>query len=212
MAVSPTICIESESVINPALIMIPDISGFTEYMNDADLSHSQVRIASLLEAILENNVLELNVSEIEGDAILFFSFNNTSTAEEILGQCQLMFNKFHEKLKEFETLECQCGSCQRLLNLSLKFVLHYGQLGSVMVKDYCKLYGRELIVAHRLLKNNITAREYIVLTRDFVMHYNLKDNLDPIGLSEWVDEQQYIPNIGNVEFNYVQLNKNAAIR
>lgn len=207
---SPTTCIESESAVNPALIMIPDISGFTEYMNDADLSHSQLRIASLIEAILENNVLKLNVSEIEGDAILFFSFNNTSTAEEILEQCQLTFNKFHEKLKEFETLECQCGSCQRLQNLSLKFVLHYGQLGSVMVKDYCKLYGRELIVAHRLLKNNIPTREYIAFTSDFALHYNLTDNINQISLSGWVVEQQYIPNIGNVEFNYVELNVNVA--
>lgn len=207
---SPTICIESESAVNPALIMIPDISGFTEYMNYADLSHSQLRIASLIEAILENNVLKLNVSEIEGDAILFFSFNNTSTAKEILGQCQLMFNKFHEKLKEFETLECQCGSCQRLQNLSLKFVLHYGQLGSVMVKDYCKLYGRELIVAHRLLKNNIPTREYIAFTSDFALHYNLTDNINQISLSGWVGEQQYIPNIGNVEYNYVDLNVNVA--
>jgi hypothetical protein len=68
---SPIKCIESKSSVSPALIMIPDISGFTEYIYDADLSHSQMRIASLLEAILDSNELELNVSEIEGDAILF---------------------------------------------------------------------------------------------------------------------------------------------
>lgn len=73
------VCKASESKVDPALLLIPDINGFSHYISNSDLAHSQVRIASLLESILESNVLELQVSEIEDDPILFYNFNNTST-------------------------------------------------------------------------------------------------------------------------------------
>lgn len=203
---SPIKCIESKSSVSPALIMIPDISGFTEYIYDADLSHSQMRIASLLEAILDSNELELNVSEIEGDAILFYCMDNTSTYHQIIEQCKLMFTRFHEKLKEFEGSGCQCGSCHKLQKLTLKFILHFGQLGSVMVKDYCKLYGRDLIIAHRLLKNDLPLDEYILFTDMFSSQYlvsNMINDLDGIQLK---NTKQSISNIGVVEYYYFNLN------
>ncbi|MEX2336713.1 MAG: DUF2652 domain-containing protein [Fulvivirga sp.] len=203
---SPSVCVESDSVVNPALIMIPDISGFTEYMNNADLSHSQVRIASLLESILESNVLEFDVSEIEGDAILFYSLNNTSNPIDVIEQCELMFTNFHNKLREFEVLDCQCGSCQKLQELSLKFIVHWGMLGSVMVRDYCKLYGRDLIIAHRLLKNNLKSNEYILMTNDFVNHYMRKDMKDHFENHEWNQGTYDIPNIGELAFHFKILN------
>ena len=108
-------------------------------MSNADLAHSQVKIAQLLETILDNNFLNLSLSEIEGDAILFYNFSSDLKPDQVVEQCKLMFKSFHHKLNEFNRGEnCQCGSCKTLQQLSLKFVIHYGNLGSVMVKDYCK--------------------------------------------------------------------------
>ncbi len=197
---------ESVCKVSPALILIPDISGFTEYMSVADLSHSQNRIASLLEAILESNILGLNVSEIEGDAILFYKHNDTSTADRIIEQCKLMFTRFHNKLKEFEVSNCSCGSCQILHKLSLKFIIHHGLLGSVMVKNFCKLYGKDLIIAHRLLKNNIPEREYLLFTQSFAMQYKLSENVNQINWSELKSESENTSNLGRIEIHYVDLN------
>lgn len=202
---SPSAKIECKSEVSPALILIPDISGFSEYMNVADLSHGQARIASLLESIIDNNVLGLNISEIEGDAILFYKDNDTSTPGLIIEQCRLMFTRFHNKLMEFKEMNCQCGSCYILQNLSLKFILHYGVLGSVMIKDYCKLFGKDIIIAHRLLKNNLASKEYILFTQNFTSHYNLDAIENQINWSELKNESQVIPDIGRLEFHYTDL-------
>ncbi len=192
---------KEKTVIEEALILIPDISGFTDFMSEAELEHSQVKVAQLLETIIDNNVLNLEVSKIEGDAILFYAFNNRSSLAEIIQQCESMFLNFHEKLKEFAQSDCQCGSCQTLQNLSLKFILHHGRLGSVMIKNYCKLYGKDLILAHRLLKNPLPLREYLLFTKPFMHQY------DP-GNFRWSDlmtGQVEVESMGPVDIKYMDL-------
>ncbi len=55
-----------------ALIFIPDISGFTRFVTETETRHASHIISELIEAILESNQLDLSVSEIEGDAVLFY--------------------------------------------------------------------------------------------------------------------------------------------
>ncbi len=177
-----------------AVILIPDISGFTRYVANSDIEHSQDKIAFLLESVLDNNFLDFEVSEIEGDAILFYKIKPSCSGMEILHQCRLMFTAFHQKLDELKMSGCKCRSCQGLDTLSLKFVIHYGKVGSIMVKNYCKLFGRDLIIAHRLLKNNINSKEYILFTESFDRQFKpfntkTKDNMD---------RNQYQAEIGDI--------------
>ena len=53
-----------------ALIYIPDISGFTKFVTQTEISHSNHIIAELIEIIINANDLNLQISEIEGDAVL----------------------------------------------------------------------------------------------------------------------------------------------
>lgn len=183
-----------------AVILIPDISGFTKYVATADLEHSQGKVAHLLESILDNNHLNFEVSEIEGDAILFYSLECPHSGEDIIRQCRLMFSAFHQKLNEFKTTGCKCVSCQGLNELSLKFIIHFGTLGSIMVRDYCKLFGRDLIIAHRLLKNNINSKEYILLTESFIKQFNYHNTDANINVTE-----VEIEDIGEISLSYVDL-------
>ena len=75
-----------------------------------------------------------------------------------------------------------------------------------MIQDYCKLYGKDLIIAHRLLKNKLTEREYILFTQSFATQYKLNDIVSPINWSELKSESQNMPNIGRIEFHYLDLN------
>lgn len=203
---NPFICTEDNgNIINPALIIIPDIGGFTKFMSEADLVHSQAKIAQLLETILYNNILGLKVSEIEGDAILFYDFNNKVFMSEVFEQCTLMHRRFHEKLKEFDESGCHCGSCSLLQSLTIKFIVHYGNLGSVMVKKYCKLFGRDLIIAHRLLKNDIPVKEYLLLTEDFLNNYFEKRKEYILKSDDMEKASMVIDNIGLVKFSYKRL-------
>ncbi len=54
-----------------SLLFIPDISGFTAFVQQTEITHSQYIIAELLEVIGTANDLGLQLAEIEGDALFF---------------------------------------------------------------------------------------------------------------------------------------------
>jgi hypothetical protein len=56
---------------NRGLLFIPDISGFSQFVNEVELEHSRFIIQQLLEVLIRANDSGLQISEIEGDAILF---------------------------------------------------------------------------------------------------------------------------------------------
>ena len=80
---------------NKGLIFIPDISGFTKFMHETELNHSEVIIQELLETIINANNIGLEISEIEGDAILFYKFGPRPELEEVYRQVKNMFCSFH---------------------------------------------------------------------------------------------------------------------
>ena len=56
-------------------ICLPDISGFTHFTQETEISHSRHIISELLEVILHSNKLDLEVAEIERDAVFFHREN-----------------------------------------------------------------------------------------------------------------------------------------
>ncbi|MFD0798385.1 hypothetical protein ACFQZJ_13010 [Maribacter chungangensis] len=56
----------------PAFICIPDTSGLTQFMSDANFKLSSEFIPALPNNFTYPNETGLNVSEIKGDAVLFF--------------------------------------------------------------------------------------------------------------------------------------------
>lgn len=186
--------------IKPALIIMPDISGFTKYMSEADLLHSQTKVATLLESIFESNLLGLKVSEIEGDAILFYDFENASSLNDVLLQCYAMRNNFLKTLADFKASDCQCGSCSSLQLLRLKFIVHYGMLGSVMVKNHCKLFGKDLIIAHRLLKANVPSWEYLLFTEAVLARYAWGNG--HFDSTNWIGSDVLFDDVGLIKFSY----------
>lgn len=206
----PTL-IENENntaAIQPALILIPDISGFTEYMYNSDNIHCRYIIAELLETILDSNQLELSVSELEGDAVLFYKFGKPPSLEEIIAQCNLIFTNFHRYIKQFsfDTL-CDCSCCKTAINLSIKFIVHYGKVSPVTVKTHDKLFGSDVILAHRLLKNNIEEPEYILLSDTYL---KTQDKSELNKLIDWnkieKGEMDY-KHLGTVQYYYIDVGK-----
>ena len=51
-------------------ILIPDISGYTEFMTTTELTHAAHALNYLIDAIVESVGDKFDVSEIEGDAVL----------------------------------------------------------------------------------------------------------------------------------------------
>jgi len=63
--------------VEEGLIIIPDISDYTEFVNSICIEAGRYLTRELLASILQANKLEMNVSEIEGDAILFYKFGKS---------------------------------------------------------------------------------------------------------------------------------------
>ncbi len=55
------------------MIMIPDISGFTDFVIKSNMFVGKYITESLLKSVMDSNILCLEISEVEGDAILFTS-------------------------------------------------------------------------------------------------------------------------------------------
>lgn len=185
---------------NRTLVFIPDISGFTSFVNNTAIEHSQHIISELLEIIIDANKTNLSISEIEGDAVLFFKNDSIPDFEVILDQSQEMFLRFHTHLNEIEQANvCQCGACRTASNLSLKFVVHLGKIEEVSVKQFNKLIGSDLILAHRLLKNNIDGDEYLLLSQTYLEEYPIEREL----LADWIEVQSSMEEV--TEFGKIQL-------
>lgn len=191
---------------NPTLIFIPDISGFTEFVNQTAIEHSQHIISELLEIIIDANNIGLSISEIEGDAVLFYKNDTIPDLKDILAQSKEMFLRFHSYLNEIErTNVCQCGACRTASGLTLKFITHLGDTKEVIVKNFKKLIGSDLILAHRLLKNNIVSSEYLLITDKYLD--NSKANASQ--LESWVKIESAIDVIdkfGTVSSKFIDFN------
>ena len=59
---------------------------------------------------------------------------------------------------------CDCASCAQLDSLSLKFVAHEGEVAEQRVKRNVELAGVDVILVHRMLKNEVPVLEYVLMT------------------------------------------------
>lgn len=155
----------STQEVRKALLFMPDISGFTRFVNETEILHGQFIIQELLEILLDSNQLNLEVSEIEGDAIFFYRPGAKPSISDLLAQVESMYSNFHQRLKLYDKQKiCHCGACQLATALKLKIIVHYGEISQYTVKEHRKLFGRDVIVIHRLLKNSVPDDEYLLMT------------------------------------------------
>lgn len=148
-----------------SLLFIPDISGFTHFVQNTEVEHSQHVIAELLEVLIHANTLDLQLAEIEGDALFFYRMDLPSQ-EKLLAQIEIMFTAFYSHLKLLEKNRvCPCNACATAPELQLKIVAHAGELQFINVQDKHKPFGSLVIEAHRLLKNSIDSDNYVLITQ-----------------------------------------------
>lgn len=143
-------------------ILIPDISGFTQFVRKTDLATGNVITQRLLSSIMESNQLDLQLSEVEGDALLLYKFGRKLTADEILQQYEEMLLNFET---EIALISEQYGI---YLDLSLKLIAHYGIISEYNICNFKKLYGQPVIEAHALLKNSVDSDTYVLLTNELL--------------------------------------------
>lgn len=186
-----------------AIILIPDISGFTDFTSTTEIDHSAHIITELLELIVASNDTGFTLAEIEGDAVLFYRKGPPLLQEQLISQCLNLFSKFHQQILVIERdTVCQCGACQSATNLTLKFIIHFGHIKEIRVAQFVKATGVDMIVAHRLLKNDVNSHEYILVTSsccEAIGHNNSN------GILSWSKSSQTYPAIGKVDYEFATL-------
>ncbi|MBA3648317.1 MAG: DUF2652 domain-containing protein [Chitinophagales bacterium] len=186
-----------------ATILIPDISGFTEFMTNTELSHSSTAISMLINTIIDVVKDEYEISEIEGDAVLMFKRGSAPSQKEIQGTCLKIFNAFHSQRNWMQQHNvCPCEACKEITSLTLKFVAHHGSVGEIKAGGFTKLSGTDVIIAHRLLKNSVPSNEYLLLTEKLLQH---SIESTEAGM-EWSVSSEDYPSIGKVDYRYALLN------
>jgi hypothetical protein len=110
-----------------ALILIPDVSGFTDFTRTTEIDHAAHIIAELLEVMIAAEDTGFTLAEVERDALLMYRKGDPLPRSVLVDQCQWIFDAFHRQLMVIERdTVCQCGACQGASGLTLKFVAHYG--------------------------------------------------------------------------------------
>ena len=187
-----------------ATILIPDISGFTEFMTTTELSHSSHAINYLIDAIVNAVGEEYELAEVEGDAVLLIRKGPAPSKKEIQDICLKIFNAFHYKRKWMQQHTiCPCGACMAIINLSLKFVVHHGPVAEIKVGRFVKPSGPEMIVAHRLLKNSIGNNEYLLLTEKLLQQGDDEPGVEMV----WTRSSEEYPAIGKIDYRFALLNE-----
>jgi hypothetical protein len=178
--------------------MIADISGYTRFMvaSDTEIEHSQYIISRLIHSIIEQVEIPMEVSKLEGDAVFLFApkdngeFSDDEIGRRIGSKLIRFFEAFHDRLGELDSGgsntcgRCTCGACSNINVLKLKLVVHSGGAYFYRIRDFSELAGSDVILVHRLLKNSVPYREYILMTEparadiDFPREVELEEGLE----------------------------------
>ncbi len=184
------------------LFFIPDLGGFTKFIAETEIQHSQHIVQELLELLVDANSLGMKVSEFEGDAVLFYRNGAPPSLDQLVQQARKMYLDFHTYLKKFEYARvCQCGACAGASGITLKMVAHFGSAATMQVKNQVKFIGKDIIIAHRLLKNSIDVREYLLVTRPTLSGLADAD----ARLVSFANGADAYDNLGTIEYHFKSL-------
>ncbi len=163
--------------IKQVVMVLADISGYTRFMklHTVSLLHAEVIIADLLEAVIDHTEHPLTLSKLEGDAAFLYvtldadaGRDARAAAQDVLRQVAAFIDAFKARERELIACNvCTCEACLTIGQLKIKAFLHVGQTVIKKIHQFEDLGGEDAIVIHRLLKNSIPAKEYIVMTEAF---------------------------------------------
>ena len=174
--------------------MIPDISGFTDFVIKSNMFVGKYITESLLKSVMDSNILCLEISEVEGDAILFYKYKNLPTFEETLMQIEKMYNDFQ---KECKRLELQLAI---EIPLSLKIIVHYGEFTKYKIGKFEKLYGAPVVEAHKMLKNHIAEYPPYALFSNAFLEINFDQPEKATVAYDNCEDCKYLPEIGYIHY------------
>jgi uncharacterized protein YndB with AHSA1/START domain len=147
------------SAPQPTCFLIADISGYTGYLVDVELDHAQDILADLVGAVITALRPNFRLAKLEGDAAFTFATGETIDGSMLLDTIERCYFGFRRRRRDVrQATSCACNACVRIPDLDLKFVVHHGAAIFQRVAGRQELLGSDVIVAHRLLKNEVVEK------------------------------------------------------
>ena len=141
-----------------ACLLIADISGYTDYLGGVELDHAQDILADLIGTIVTALRPAFRLAKLEGDAAFTFAITEKLDGSLLLDTIERCYFGFRRRRRDVrQATSCECNACMRIPDLNLKFVVHQGTILRQRVAGHDELLGPDVIVVHRLLKNDVTA-------------------------------------------------------
>ena len=152
-----------------ACLLIADISGYTGYLAGVELDHAQDILADLMDTIVGALRPPFHLSKLEGDAAFVYLASSDLDGSLLQDIVEATYFTFRRRLRDIKQASvCECDACRQIPSLDLKFVAHFGQIAKQAMSGQEELIGRDVILIHRLLKNNVEAvlgeRPYVLYT------------------------------------------------
>ncbi len=167
----------------PACFLIADISGYTGYLADVELDHAQDILADLVGAVVTALRPNFRLAKLEGDAAFTYAPLETIDGTMLLDTIERCYFGFRRRRRDVrQATSCECNACTRIPDLDLKFVVHHGVAILQRVAGRQELLGSDVIVVHRLLKNEVVEQlgidAYALITQQCID----ASDLDPAAL------------------------------
>ncbi len=116
---------------SPSFFCVPDISGFTKLVANADVNFTKEIIPALLRKLIDNNILHMSIAEIEGDAIFFYRIGRFPSIKQVVKQCMLFNKIFKEYILSLKSSHPESYK-KHLIHgqLGLKIIIHSGKMST----------------------------------------------------------------------------------
>ncbi|OHX64269.1 DUF2652 domain-containing protein [Flammeovirga pacifica] len=182
-----------------ALLFLPDISGFTDFIQNTEIEHSQHVIQELLDVLIQSNIENMELAEVEGDALFFYK-EELPSYENLLAQVEHMYTAFYSHLELLrKNRVCPCNACSKAPQLELKIIIHCGEIKYLTLQNKRKPFGKEVIQLHRLLKNSVESDNYVIMTSSLIEAYQINKEES----SSLFDFQDGVDTYDNQEIDYL---------
>lgn len=183
--------IQPESVC----LLIADISGYTEYLSTVEIDHAQDILADLIGTVVSSLKPSFRLAKLEGDAAFCFAPAEKVDGSVLLDTIEHCYFSFRRRRRDVgQATSCECNACVRIPNLNLKFVAHHGVALRQKMAGHEELLGADVIVVHRLLKNDIVEKlempAYVALTERLVE--NMSIDPQALGMREQSETYAHI--------------------
>jgi hypothetical protein len=186
------------STAQPTCFLIADISGYTGYLADVELDHAQDILADLVGSVVTALRPNFRLAKLEGDAAFTFATLEHVDGSMLLDTIERCYFGFRRRRRDVrQATSCDCNACARIPDLDLKFVVHHGSAILQKVAGRQELLGSDVIVVHRLLKNEVVER--LGMTAYALISQSCIDasDIDPAALG-MVEHKETYDRIGDV--------------